>query len=169
VAATRSAAPPAYFAPPETTVNQTLGRILLGLPGLFILASGLVFLFNPGAAAAKLSLEPQSIDGLSNMRGFLGAPIIAVGISILMSAITRKLEYARPGVLFLFALVFARLLSRGIDGPVEALGLYVAVPTIAFGFMLAGHKLLVAGGVTADASAPRTDPDPAPRAVAGTP
>lgn len=124
--------------------KTNLGRVLLGLPGLFILLSGLVFLLAPERAAAKLLLDPQGIDGLSNLRGFVGAPVLAVGISILMSAITQKLEYARPGVFFLFGLIFARLLSFAVDGPAEAFALYLTVPVVAFALMALGHKLMVA-------------------------
>ncbi len=124
---------------------KTLAKFFIGLPGFFILASGLMFMFAPENAAAKLMLEPQSVDGWSNIRGFLGAPVIAVGASILLGAITGKLEYVRSGAIFVLALAFARILSRVVDGPYDSFGVYLAVPLVVFALLAIGHKLLVSG------------------------
>lgn len=126
-------------------MNKLPARILLGLPSLFILLSGLMFLFNPSAAADKLMLTPQGAEGLSNLRGFAGASVIAVGVSLLLASITAKLEYARPAAIFLLVLISARLLSHVVDGPTDSIALFLAIPAVAFGLMLAGHKLLDAG------------------------
>ena len=126
-------------------MKKIIAKILLALPGLFILATGLVFLTNPEAAGEKLALAAQGSEGLSNLRGMAGAPLFAVGGFLLLAAITEKLEYARPAALFLLALVTSRLVSYAVDGPTEAIGTFLAVPTIAFALMAAGHTLLVAG------------------------
>jgi len=126
-------------------MKPTLARIFLGLPGLFILLSGLMFLLNPVGAAEKLMLAPAGAEGLSNIRGFAGASVAAVGASLLLAAITAKLEYARPAAIFLLLLLGARILSYLVDGPIESIGLFLAIPTVAFAFMVAGHKLLVSG------------------------
>lgn len=125
-------------------MNNTAARILLALPGLFILMTGIVFLTNPEAASAKLMLTAQGAEGLSNLRGMAGAPLFAVGVSLLLSAITQKLEYARPAAIFLLALLASRVLSYVVDGPPSSIALFLAIPTVAFGLMIAGHKLLVA-------------------------
>lgn len=126
-------------------MNQNVGRILLGLPGVFIALSGLVFLLNPGAGAEKLLLTPDGAEGLSNLRGFSGAPVLAVGIGIIIAAITKNLANARPGAIFVLALIVARLLSYFVDGPNPNFGLYLAVPTVVFVLMVAGHKLIAGG------------------------
>ncbi len=124
-------------------MNRIAARILLGLPGLFIFLTGLVFLANPVAASEKLQLAAESAEGLSNLRGMSGAPLIAVGLSLLLAAITKKLEYARPAVFFLLALLVARGASYVLDGPTDAIGLFLAVPTLTFALMGLGHWLLV--------------------------
>ncbi len=124
---------------------KNLSRILLALPGLFILMTGVVFLTNPGAAAEKLKLVAENAEGLSNLRGMAGAPLFAVGVCLLLAAITKKLEYARPAAIFLLALIGARIASYAIDGPTGAIALFLAVPATAFGLMVAGHVLLVKG------------------------
>lgn len=127
-------------------MNKIVARILLGLPGLFIMITGLVFLSNPAAAADKLMLVADNAAGLSNLRGMAGAPLFAVGVSLLLAAVTRKLEYARPAAIFLLALIAARLASNAIDGGTESFGLFLAVPVAAFTLMAIGHRLLNAGG-----------------------
>ncbi|MCO4769016.1 MAG: DUF4345 family protein [Deltaproteobacteria bacterium] len=123
-------------------MNSTLGRILLGLPGLFIALSGLMFLLNPGGGAAKLLLTPEGAEGLSNLRGFTGASVFAVGAGIIIGAVTRNLANARPGAIFVLVLIGARVLSYFVDGPNPNVGLYIAIPSVAFAFMVAGHKLI---------------------------
>ena len=49
-------------------------KTLFGLPGLFILLTGLVFLLNPEAGLAKLKLTAEGAEGLSNLRGMSGPP-----------------------------------------------------------------------------------------------
>lgn len=126
-------------------MNTTIGRILLAIPALFILLSGAVFWIAPEAAAAKLLFDPQGAEALSNIRGFVGAPVIAAGASLLLAAITKKLEYARPTVIFLLALLGARVVSYVVDGPTGAIALFLAVPATALAFMIAGHVLLDRG------------------------
>ena len=126
-------------------MKHLAARALLALPGLFILTTGVVFLTNPEAASAKLLLEAQSAEGLSNLRGMAGAPLFAVGAMLLLAAITEKLEYARPAALFLLTLIAARIASHLIDGPSASIVLFLVVPSVAFALMAAGHKLLVTG------------------------
>jgi len=123
-------------------MKRVAARVLLALPGLFILTTGVVFLTNPEAATAKLLLEAQGPEGLSNLRGLSGAPLFSVGAMLLLAAITEKLEYARPAALFLLTLIGARLASHVFDGPSANLVLFLVVPTVAFSLMLVGHKLL---------------------------
>ncbi len=120
----------------------TVARVLFAIPGLFILMSGLMFLFNPAGAADKLLLVPQGAEGLSNLRGMLGASVIAVGSSVLLGAVTAKLEYVRPGAIFVLVLIGARVLSYVVDGPNDSIVLFVAVPSTVFMLLVAGHKLL---------------------------
>ena len=116
-------------------------KVLFGLPGLFILATGLSFVLSPDSALEKLQLSANGAEGLSNLRGLAGAPLVAVGATLLLGAVTEKLEYVRPAVIFLLTLVSARVLSYALDGPIDAIGLFLAVPTVVFGMLVAGHVL----------------------------
>lgn len=123
-------------------MTRTLGRALLALPGLFITATGTVFLLFPASAAAKLLWVADNAEALSNIRGMAGAPLLAVGLGLVLSAVTARLEYARPAAIFLLALIGARLLSYGVDGAPGSIALFLTVPAVAFGFMIAGHVLI---------------------------
>lgn len=114
-------------------------KILFGLPGLFIFGSGLMFFLFPERAAEKLLFAPEGAEGLSNLRGFSGASVLAVGVSLLLAAATEKLEYARIAAIFLLTLIAARVVSYVVDGPNDNIALFLAIPSIAFAFMVAGH------------------------------
>lgn len=129
-------------------------KFLFGLPGLFILATGVMFVTSPEAALDKLQLTANGAEGLSNIRGLAGGPLVAVGASLLIGAITEKLEYVRPAVFFVLTLLAARVLSYVVDGPIDAIGLFLAIPSIVFGMMVAGHVLL------AQSEAPRLAQNP---------
>ncbi len=125
-------------------------RVLFGLPGLFILATGLVFVASPDRALDKLQLAASGAEGLSNVRGLAGAPLVAVGLSLLLGAATQKLEYVRPAVFFVLTLLGARVLSYVVDGPIDSIGLFLAIPTAVFAMMVAGHVLLARSEGEAD-------------------
>jgi len=122
-------------------MTKTAARILFALPGLFILGTGLVFLLAPERASEKLQLVAQGAEGLSNLRAMAGAPLFAVGASLLLAAVTQKLEYARPAAMFVLVLLVARLLSYGLDGSAQPIVLFLAVPTVVFASLLAAHRL----------------------------
>jgi hypothetical protein len=131
---------------PERLMKQKIGQALLGLAGTFISLSGAMFLFNPEGAAAKLLLSPEGAEGLSNLRGFAGASVLAVGLGIVIAAITKNLANARSGALFVLLLLVARILSYVIDGPIDTIGLFLAIPSTVFVMMIAGHKLIESEG-----------------------
>ena len=58
------------------------------------------------------------------------------------SSYVQKLEYVRPAAIFLLVLLLARVLSYVVDGPVDAIGVFIAVPATVFAMMAAGHLLL---------------------------
>ncbi len=90
----------------------------------------------------QASARYPSAEALSNLRGMGGAPLFAVGATLVIAAVTAKLEYARPAALLLVTLIAARLLSYVLDGAPTSIALFLAIPSIAFGFMVAGHKML---------------------------
>jgi len=125
--------------------KKTIGKLLLGAVALFFIGVGTMFGLAPERAATKLLVDPQGVAGLSNLRAFVGAPLLGIGISLLIGAITEKLEHARAAAVFLVALLVTRGLSFAADGAFAQLGVYVAIPAVTFVVMLVGHKLIDLG------------------------
>jgi len=124
---------------------RDVGRGILGSVGLFISGAGATFLLNPNRAAAKFLLEADSVTALSNIRAFIGAPVLALGIAVIIAAITEKLDNARAGALFLILLLVARATSIVVDGTPEGIGYLMGVPFVALVLMIAAHKMIDSG------------------------
>lgn len=123
--------------------NKLIGRGIFGVLSLFLSASGLMFMLAPDRGAAKLLISPEGVEGLSNFRAFLGAPILAIGISLAIAAVTQRVDNARPAALFVMGLLFARVVSFAVDGPTPNFALYVGVPGAVFVLLLVAHKLML--------------------------
>ena len=135
---------------------RNIGRGIFGLLSLFISGSGLMFMLAPQRAAAKLLISPEGIEGLSNFRAFVGASVLSIGISLMIAAVTAKVDNARPAALFVLGLLFARMLSLAVDGPNPAIGLYMAIPGTVFVLLVAAHKLIDMGDEAQTSKAPVT-------------
>ena len=121
---------------------KLIARILLGLVALFMLVNGLRLMFAPAGALAGLLVETSGAEGLSNVRALWGGAITAIGLSVLIAAITCKIENARPAVLFTFMLVIARVIGMITDGMFDRAIIFAAVPVAVFLVLLVAHKLL---------------------------
>lgn len=131
---------------------RNIGRGILGTVGLFISGAGATFLLSPTRAAAKFLIDPQGIEALSNIRGFIGAPVLAVGLAIIIAAVTERLENARAGALFIVLLLAARITSLVADGPTDQAALFIGVPAVVLALMIAAHKMIESGKEEAHAS-----------------
>ena len=121
---------------------KNVARALLTVVGLFILGTGLTALLAPDRIATKMAWELQGAEGLSNLRAFLGASLSAIGISVLIAAVTAQIYHARPAALFLIGLVVARIFSFLMDGPISRLAAYIAIPCVVLAILLVAHRLL---------------------------
>ena len=121
---------------------RTAARVLLALAALFFLGTGLGIMFNPAAMAEGLSMSPDGILGLSNMRGLFGGAVAAIGISVAIAAYKGEIIHARPGVLFVIAIVIGRLVGLAADGYDATAVQFIAVPVVVFALLLAAHKML---------------------------
>lgn len=121
---------------------KLIARILLGLVAIFMLINGLRLMFSPSAALAGLLVDANGAEGLSNVRALWGGAITAIGISVIIAAVTCKIENARPAVLFTFMLVVGRVVGMAVDGMFDRAIVFTAVPVVVFLILLAAHKLL---------------------------
>ncbi len=121
---------------------KNVARLLILLAALFFLGTGIGIMFVPASMAEGLSISPEGILGLSNMRGLFGGAIVAIGISVLIAAVKAEIIHARPGVLFVIAVVIGRILGLVVDGYDATALKIIAVPVVVFGMLLTAHKLL---------------------------
>ncbi len=121
---------------------KNAGRILFGLVALFFMANGFGLVFFPAKMAVGLSVVPDGIAGLSNMRALWGAAIAAIGISVLIGAIKADFAHIRVGAIFILTVIAARFIGYFTDGSFDDFWKFVSVPTVAFIVMLIAHKLV---------------------------
>ena len=121
---------------------KLIARGLLLLVSVFLLINGLMLMFNPTAALPGMMVTANGIEGLSNVRALWGSAITAIGISVVIAAVTANIDNARPAVLFSFGLVIARLTGWVIDGYFDKVIIFTIIPIVVFGILLIAHKLL---------------------------
>ncbi|MCJ8309773.1 MAG: DUF4345 family protein [Rhizobiaceae bacterium] len=117
-------------------------RILLALVALFMLINGVRLMISPGSALAGLLVDATGAESLSNVRALWGGAITAIGISVVIAAVTGKIENARPAVLFTFMLVIGRVIGMAVDGMFDRAIIFTSVPVVVFLILLAAHTLL---------------------------
>ena len=121
---------------------KLIARILLGLVAVFMLVNGVRLMLSPSGALAGLLVDASSAEGLSNVRALWGGAITAIGLSVVIAAVTCKIENARPAVLFTFMLIIGRVIGMAVDGMFDRAIIFTAVPVVVFLILLAAHKLL---------------------------
>ncbi|MEM7300346.1 MAG: DUF4345 family protein [Pseudomonadota bacterium] len=126
----------------KPSARKLTARLLLGLVALFLLMNGLRIMFDPSGALAGMLVDANSAEGLSNVRALWGGAITAIGISVVIAAVTGKIENARPAVLFSFMLVVARIVGIIVDGSFDRAIVFTVVPIVVFLLLLTAHKLL---------------------------
>ncbi len=126
----------------KPTKMKLIARVLLGLVAAFMLVNGLMLMFNPTGALPGLLVTADGAEALSNVRALWGGAITAIGISVIIAAVTCDINNARPAVLFSFALVIGRVAGMVVDGMFDKAILFTVVPIIVFLILLAAHKLL---------------------------
>ena len=111
---------------------KLIARILLGLVAAFMLVNGVRLMLSPSGALAGLLVDASSAEGLSNVRALWGGAITAIGLSVVIAAVTCKIENARPAVLFTFMLVIGRVIGMAVDGMFDRAIIFTAVPVVVF-------------------------------------
>lgn len=117
-------------------------QIILGLVGTFILVAGLGAVLAPDRVLERYALSASGAEGLSNVRAFFGASVVAIGASVLIAAGTATIEHARPAVLFVIGLVIARLLGYFVDGGFPRFAVYLTIPVVVLGLLGTAHALM---------------------------
>ncbi|MCJ8323319.1 MAG: DUF4345 family protein [Rhizobiales bacterium] len=126
--------------------TKLMGKGIFVLVALFFIATGLMLMFNPSRALEGMlvgSVEPAA--ALSSIRALWGGAILAIGVNVLIGALTENFAAIRVGPLFVLALIFARIYSYFVDGSFDGFTASLIPPVIVFILMLIAHKLLANG------------------------
>jgi len=121
---------------------KTTARVILFLVAAFFLFPGLRLMFDPSGALAGLGVGADSTIALSNVRAMFGGAITAIGVCVLIAAITCNIWNARPAVIFVLAVVVGRIAGLALDGFDKQAAMFTAVPIVVLILLIVAHKLL---------------------------
>jgi len=91
-------------------------RVLVGAVGLFNIAIGLLFLFNPAGAAANFFLIPDGSQGMATLRADFPGFFITGGSFALIGAIRQDARALLVPVMLLAIAITGRAVSLLADG-----------------------------------------------------
>ncbi len=95
---------------------KTVARVLPGIIALFLLASGVVYMFNTDAVLSTNQLTPNNAFGYANIKANMGGPFLTFGIFAAIAAIQARKEALLPIGLFFSVAIIGRIFSLIVDG-----------------------------------------------------
>jgi hypothetical protein len=98
-------------------------------------------MFDPTRALEGLHIASDSVVGLSNIRALLGGAITAIGISVVIAAVTYQIGHARPAVLFMISIVAGRVVGLIVDGYDSTAAAFILPPVVVLTLLLVAHRL----------------------------
>ena len=91
-------------------------RVVIGLIGLFNIAIGLGFLFNPARLAGQFFLSPLGSQGLATLRADFPGFFITGGVFALIGAVKKDGNALAVPLLLLAIAIIGRSVSLAMDG-----------------------------------------------------
>jgi len=91
-------------------------RVVIGLIGLFNIAIGLGFLFNPAQLAGQFFLSPIGTQGLATLRADFPGFFITGGVFALIGAVKKDGNALLVPLLLLAIAIIGRSISLAMDG-----------------------------------------------------
>jgi hypothetical protein len=91
-------------------------RVVIGLIGLFNIAIGLGFLFNPAQLAGQFFLSPLGSQGLATLRADFPGFFITGGTFALIGAVKKDGNALLVPLLLLVIAIIGRSISLAVDG-----------------------------------------------------
>ncbi|MDX5983592.1 DUF4345 family protein [Sphingomonas echinoides] len=95
---------------------RNLMRAVVGLVGLFNIALGMAFLFDPAQAVARFFLTPLGTQGLATVRADFTAFFITGGVFALLGAWREETAPLRVSLSLLGVAIGGRVVSLVLDG-----------------------------------------------------
>ncbi|MGA0335915.1 MAG: hypothetical protein ACO3LD_06645 [Luminiphilus sp.] len=118
-----------------------LARILVLLPGVLFLVTGLRWLLAPAAVAPEFGLMLGSGIGLSSQIGDMSAFFLTLGVCILMGLITQRSIWYYPPIILLSLTATGRILAWLMHDAALATALIVPEVVVALILFFASRYL----------------------------
>ncbi|MGB7372749.1 DUF4345 family protein [Pontixanthobacter sp.] len=112
------------------------------LGGLFFLATGMNFLFNPASAAAGFGVSATSTTGLAAIRADMGAFFIVSSLCMMLGAWRRNGDLLLVASSFYAVALLGRLISMGMDGMQDGFWIPMVVEGVTVSILLIGSRVL---------------------------
>ena len=125
-------------------MNKVL-RVLVALPGILFVVTGLRWLVDPAAAAAQFGMPLLDGLGRSSQIGDMSSFFLTLGVLILIALISAKRVWYYPPVMLLFFTAMARILAWLVHGAALAVAMIAAEVIIACLLLLASRQLTERG------------------------
>lgn len=115
---------------------------LIFVGGLFFLATGLNFLFNPASAAAGFGVSATSTTGLAAIRADMGAFFIVSSVCMMLGAWRRNGDLLLVAASFYAVALLGRLISMGMDGTQDGFWIPMVIEAVSVCVLLIGSRVL---------------------------
>ena len=125
-------------------MNKVL-RVLVALPGILFVITGLRWLVDPTAAAAQFGMPLLDGLGRSSQIGDMSSFFLTLGVLILIALISAKRVWYYPPVMLLFFTAMARILAWLVHGAAPAVAMIAAEVIIACLLLFASRQLAERG------------------------
>ena len=121
-------------------MNKVL-RVIVALPGVLFVVTGLRWLVDPASAAAQFGMPLLDGLGRSSQIGDMSSFFLTLGVLILVAVITGKRAWYYPPIMLLAFTAFGRLLAWLIHDAAPALEMIAPEVIIACLLLFASRKL----------------------------
>lgn len=121
-------------------MNKIL-RVIVALPGILFVVTGLRWLVDPSAAAAQLGMPLLDGLGRSSQIGDMSGFFLTLGIIILIALITSKRSWYYPAIILLVITAIGRVLAWLLHDAALAVDMIAPEVIIACLLLFASRKL----------------------------
>ena len=116
-------------------------RVIVALPGILFVVTGLRWLVDPSAAAAQLGMPLLDGLGRSSQIGDMSGFFLTLGIIILIALITSKRSWYYPAIILLVITAIGRVLAWLVHDAALAVDMIAPEVIIACLLLFASRKL----------------------------
>ncbi|MDG1944055.1 MAG: hypothetical protein P8J17_07340 [Halioglobus sp.] len=120
---------------------KTLLRILIALPAILFLVTGLRWSLDPSSAAAALGMSLMDGVGRSSQIGDVGALFLSMGIMMLVALITSRRSWFHAPALMLVLVAILRVIAWLAHDAALALDMIMVELVVAGLLLLASSRL----------------------------